>query len=99
MKVVWSPLATDRAVEIAQFIFQGDSNAAFDWINRLFDATDDLARFPEMGRMVPEMGRKEIRELIWRGYRIIYQLKAEEVVVHTLRHGRQPWEELELPVE
>ncbi|WP_299426536.1 type II toxin-antitoxin system RelE/ParE family toxin [uncultured Meiothermus sp.] len=92
MKVVWSPLATDRAVEIAQFIFQGDSNAAFDWINRLFDATDDLARFPEMGR-------KEIRELIWRGYRIIYQLKAEEVVVHTLRHGRQPWEELELPVE
>ncbi len=72
MKVVWSPLATDRAVEIAQFIFRGDSKAAFDWINRLFDATDDLARFPEMGRMVPEVGRKDIRELIWHGYRVIY---------------------------
>lgn len=97
MKVIWSPFATDRAVEVARFLFLNNSEGAFNWINRLFEATDDLERFPEMGRMVPEVGRKDIRELIWRGYRIIYQVKTEEVVVHNLRHSRQRWEGLELP--
>lgn len=50
-----------------------------------------LEQFPEMGRMVPEVGRKDFRELIWKGYRVMYRLKPDEVVVHIIRHGRQEW--------
>jgi plasmid stabilization system protein ParE len=47
---------------------------------RLFDATARIEAFPYAGRVVPEVGRGDLREIIVGEYRIVYRL-AEEVAV------------------
>lgn len=54
---------------------------------RVFQATDRLADFPLLGRVVPELANTEVRERIVRGYRIIYRLRGDDVQVLTVRHG------------
>jgi plasmid stabilization system protein ParE len=47
------------------------------------------AQFPELGRVVPEVGRAEIREIIFRGYRVVYRVAPRLVEVLTVRHGKR----------
>ena len=42
-----------------------------------------------MGRIVPETNRKDIRELLFKNYRIIYRVGTDHVSILTIRHGRQ----------
>jgi toxin ParE1/3/4 len=63
-------------------------------ITRIIAATDRLARFPKSGRVVPEVGIEEIREVIHRPYRIVYRLVGEDqihilTVHHSARHFRE----------
>jgi plasmid stabilization system protein ParE len=46
---------------------------------RSFDAVDRLADFPLSGRVVPEVGRMEIREVFVYSYRIIFRYTGEAV--------------------
>jgi len=53
-----------------------------------------------MGRFVPEANRDDVRELIFRGYRVIYRTEPDLVQVITVIHGSrnlaskkmQPWD-------
>jgi len=89
MKIIWSPLAIDRTTEIAKYIAQDNPSAAQNWIGSIFSRVEQLQSLPESGRMVPELCRKEIRELIYGNYRIIYRIDAENIFILTVRHGRQ----------
>jgi len=55
--------------------------------DRVFRATDRLAEHPRSGRIVPEMGQEQLREIILGNYRIIYRLLEEDVQVLTVHHG------------
>jgi len=50
-------------------------------------AAKSLASFAERGRVVPELGNPDIRELIVRSYRLIYTVGAADVTVLGLIHG------------
>ena len=41
------------------------------------------------GRVVPELSREEIRELIYGDYRVVYRVAERRVDVLTVRHGRR----------
>jgi plasmid stabilization system protein ParE len=92
VRVIWSPLALDRAEAIARYIAEARPEAAAAWIDRLFARVTQLREFPESGRVVPELGRPEVRELPYPPYRIIYRLDPRRVVVLTVRHGRRQLE-------
>ena len=89
MKIIWSPLALDRIAEISQYISKDSPAAARKWIDTVFNKVETLTNFPEMGRMVPEANRKEIRELLIKNYRVIYRIKDEQISILTVRHGKQ----------
>ena len=89
MKVVWSPLAIERAADVAAHIAADKPGASRQWVDGLFDAAKSLARFPRRGRRVPELNRPEYRELIYGNYRVIYRVDAQRVVVLTVRHSRR----------
>lgn len=89
MNIVWSPLAVDRASEIAVYIAQDKPSAAEKWIKTVFSKVEQLKSFPEMGRIVPELGNNQLRELIYGNYRIIYRIGAEQISILTIRHGNQ----------
>jgi plasmid stabilization system protein ParE len=50
---------------------------------------DYLAAFPKMGRVVPEAEDENIREIILRPYRVIYQVIEQQQIVAIARiwHG------------
>ena len=57
--------------------------------NQLLDAALSLRTFPERGRVVPEFRRPELREIIFRSYRIIYRMNHADESVEVVRfwHG------------
>ena len=89
MRIVWSPLAVDRASEIARYIAQDKPSAAEKWIAAVFSKVDQLRSSPEIGRVVPEIGNERFRELLYGNYRIVYRLETHQVSILTIRHGKQ----------
>jgi len=89
MKIVWSPLAIDRASEIAEYISLDNPTAATIWIERVFEKVKTGSSSPEIGRKVPETNRREIRELIFGNYRIIYRIEKSKISILTIRHSKQ----------
>ena len=89
MRVVWTPLAIDRAAEAAAHIAKDSPAAARRWVDELFAAVATLARLPERGRRVPELPRADVRELLFGNYRVIYRLEPRRVAVLTVRHLRR----------
>jgi plasmid stabilization system protein ParE len=96
LKVIWSPLAIDRAVEQAHVIAQDKPGAAARWLDGLFDAAESLADLPRLGRMVPELKKEDHRELSYGRYRIIYRIDAKQISVLTVRHSRRLLDRAEL---
>lgn len=78
----------DRVSEIARYIARDNPDAAERWVNELFDSVERLAEFPESGRVVPEVGVRRIREVIFGAYRVIYSVK-DKIEILTVRRGSQ----------
>ena len=97
MTVIWSPLAIERVSEIAEYIAQDKPSAATKWLDKIFALVARLNKFPESGRIVPEIENPIFREIISGNYRIIYKYENAEIVILTVRHSRQilPIEEIE----
>lgn len=89
MKIIWSPLAIDRASEIAEYIARDKPSAAEKWVNTIFSKVEQLRSSPEIGRIVPEIRNEQFRELIYGNYRIIYRIEKKQISILTIRHGRQ----------
>jgi len=89
MKIIWSPLAMDRASDIASYIAKDKPSAAKKWINTVFVKVEQLASSPEIGRIIPEINDSRFRELIYGNYRIIYRVEKKQISILTIRHGKQ----------
>jgi len=71
MRIVWTLQAKEDLREIKTFIARDAPFSAVAFVRRLKRAVDDLKGFPERGRVVPEIGKPEIRELLRGNHRII----------------------------
>ena len=97
MKIQWSPLSVERISEIADYIAQDSPVAAEKWVHSIFDRVVQIKDFSRSGHVVPELNRKDIREIIFANYRIIYRIETRIVSILTVRHSRQilPDEDIE----
>jgi toxin ParE1/3/4 len=86
VKVSWSPLADEQVHDAVAYIAGDNPIAAVQWLERLLDRTSALATFPDSGRVVPELGRQDIREIIVSPYRVMYRRKDELVEIAAVRH-------------
>jgi toxin ParE1/3/4 len=89
VRVLWSQRALERVAEIADWIAADRPEAADRLVEGLLGAVERLARFPESGRQVPGFERRDLREVVFRGYRILYRLGTERVEILTVRHSLQ----------
>ena len=92
MKLVWSPLAGEQVDEVLAYIAADDRAAALAWLEQLLERVASLARFPDSGRIVPELQRDDIRELIIGSYRVIYRRTADVVEIATIQHGARQFD-------
>ena len=74
-RIVWSPEAIEDIESIAKYIERDSQFYAKAVVNKIFQSTDKLKEFPKIGRIVPELGREDIRELIVYSYRLVHQVK------------------------
>jgi plasmid stabilization system protein ParE len=96
VRVVWSPLAELRAAEVVEWIAQHRPGTAADWLDTLLMRVAALDRFAKRGRIVPEIGKPEYRQLHHHPCRVIYRVDARQVVILTIRHGRRDWDPSEI---
>lgn len=89
MRVVWTPLAVERAYEEARYIAQDKPEAALRWLDGLFSSTDRLAMFPQSGSVVTEIGDPAYRQIIYRSHRVIYRVEPKRVAILTVRRGKR----------
>lgn len=89
MNIVWSPLAVDQVRDIACYIALDKVPAAEAWVEDIFACVERLSEYPESGRVVPEISRHEIREIVRGRYRIIYKITAEEIRILLVKSYRQ----------
>ncbi len=86
-QVRWTPQAADDLEAICLFIARDAPQLAAIFADRVLRATDQLARHPRLGRVLPELGIDNIREIIVSSYRVIYRIRQDEVHLLTVHHG------------
>jgi len=86
-KVKWSKDSIEDLKEICRFIALDSPYYANILKDRIFEMAEHLELFPEMGRKVPESDDPKVRELIYKNYRIIYQVKEGYLEIITVIHG------------
>ena len=90
LPLVWTDEARDRLWEIEEFIARDSAERAALFIDTLIDhAEAALPDNPQAGRIVPETDNPSIRELIFKGYRIIYRLTEGRIVVLSVFEGHR----------
>ena len=86
-RVVWTRPARDDLRAIRDFIARDSAQYARTVTAGLVVAVDHLRDYPLLGRIVPELARPNLRELIEGTYRIVYRLTADEVQILAVVHG------------
>jgi plasmid stabilization system protein ParE len=74
---------------IGDYIAAESPIAALRWVRTLVAAVELAAFLPMAGRVVPEKGRDDIREVFKRSYRIVYRVRARSIEVLTVFEGHR----------
>ena len=75
--------------EILDHIAAERPAAALGWFEEAMDRVRSLRRFPDLGRVVPELQRPEIREILVGPYRLVYHRDERQVTVLAVLHDRR----------
>lgn len=84
-KLTWSPAARDDLHDIVSFIARDNPERAMSFGYQLISETDRLQTFPRLGRLLPEHQNEDLREIIFRPYRIVYRLNHERKLCEVVR--------------
>ncbi len=87
VKLIWSPRATEDLEGICEYIGKDSEYYAKFFAQKIVVIIEKTAEFPEMGRIVPEYNQNNLRERIFRNYRIVYRLKPGIIEIVTIFHG------------
>jgi len=93
--VVWSLEALDDIDSIAEYINRDSLYHAQHVVESLFDLSDSLSEQPESGRIVPELHDPHVRERFIYSYRLIYELKDNDIHILGVIHGKRLLESVE----
>jgi plasmid stabilization system protein ParE len=86
-KVFLSEVALNDLVRIIAYIAPLTPLAAEQLGNHLLDAALSLHTSSELGRMVPEFRQPDLREIIFRSYRIIFRMNHTDQSLEIVRFG------------
>lgn len=99
-EIRWTLTAAEDVRLLEDWIARDSLLNAVDFTDRLVGSVDKLVHAPLLGRVVPEFAQERLRELIFRGYRIVYSVEGSVVTILRVVHGardlrrmatREPW--------
>ncbi|MDI6793018.1 MAG: type II toxin-antitoxin system RelE/ParE family toxin [bacterium] len=86
-KIIWSDLAKEHLREIDSYISKGSPTYSIIFIDNLIASVERVRLFPKCGRVVPEFGRDDLREIFFHKYRIVYSIKDATIRILGIVHG------------
>jgi len=100
MKLVWTEPAIQDSRDLRDYIAADSDFHAADFIASIISRAERRTTFPMIGRVVPEAESENVREILYRSYRVIYRIVGERVDVLAVIHGSRdlwgkepkPWE-------
>lgn len=91
----WTERALDDLTAIGDYIAADKPDAARAWVERLRKQAAKMVPIARAGRIVPEIGRDDVRETLLRTYRIVYRVVDDGIVVLTVFEGKRLLDELD----
>jgi len=100
MKLIWTDPSIEDLRSIRDYIARDSEHYAADLVEQVILSVERLLQFPRLGRVVPEAQDENIRELLYRNYRIMYRILGKRIEILTVVHGSRdltsrrtpPWE-------
>ena len=90
MKILWTREALQQLTEIEDFIAKDNAERAAKFVDEIVaHAESVLPGEPRIGRTVPEISNPDIRELIFRKYRIVYRINKNNLEILTAFEGHR----------
>jgi toxin ParE1/3/4 len=96
-RIAWTRLSRADLAAIRAYIARDAPRTADAFVKRIIKAVDRLKRFPQSGSIVPEAKGKDIREILFGSYRIVYRVVGARVEILTVRHGARRFDDDILP--
>jgi toxin ParE1/3/4 len=87
--VKWTAPAKRDLRNIHEYIAEDSKYYAKQVTDDIIAKTEKLNDFPEMGRMVPELQEKNIREVIIYSYRLLYEIKPKKIEILAIIHCKR----------
>lgn len=86
-RIIWSSDAASDLEAICDYVAKDSEYYARVLAQGIISAIERLQVFPESGRIVPEYNQKDLREVIFQNYRVVYRVKPDIIEVVTITHG------------
>ena len=88
-KVKWSPEATEDLESIAEYIARDSEFYARSVVSKILAVSRKISEQPMIGRIVPEISDKEIRERFVYSYRLVYKIQDSLITIVAIIHGKR----------
>jgi toxin ParE1/3/4 len=93
--VIWSTPARNDLKQIYDYIAKDSKYYATNVVEKIITKAENINEFPEIGRVVPEIGDENVRELIIYSYRLIYEVVPDNVQILAIIHGKRDFSSLD----
>lgn len=87
VNVKWTKNALEELDGIASYISRDSPKYANILVKQIFEMASHLQQFPKLGRKVPEYNNPNLREILYKSYRIVYLIKKEQLEIISVIHG------------
>jgi len=86
-RVGWTESAWQELEAAAEYIARDSPHFASALIREAQLASQSLKKFPQRGRIVPELRDASVREIFVKRYRLIYEIGSNRVMILSFLHG------------
>jgi len=87
----WTEKSEKNLQDIHDYIGKDSTFYAREFIKNLIKKTLSLKSSPKLGRIVPEFNQENLREIIYKNYRIVYKIISSEYIdIISVSHGSYP---------
>ena len=87
--IKWTFTAKNDLEKIGDYIKRDSLYYSVKVLKDILEKSKILDKFPNIGRVVPEINNQNTRELIIYSYRMIYKVSGRDVEILTLVHNKR----------
>ncbi len=95
--VIWTARAKKDLKSIHRYIAEDSPINAKNVTNDMLVKVEPLADLPNRGKVVPEIGRDDVREISVHTWRLIYHIRQQNVFIIAITHKRQQLSAEDIP--